>query len=592
MFDSEVKSALLVRHPAPFPTESLYGYILRLSEENGYSTPRNLFLLAGMEVHEFQGNGIRVTKLVRIINRSQAEIEPLAYRRQGDKPRACQVLGHLLRPDQLALDHPRLCPECVAENGFIQAQFDLALMTGCPVHGKRLLSTCPKCGKRLTWFRRGLLECRCGGSLSIPDLAPLSVAELDLLDLLRRKTLGLPPARENASGLPQSHLQVMELSSFLALVFNIGNHSLAVEGNGDRKTWAHIVAAAAHVFENWPDNFFALLEKVASKSRRVSRLGVSRGSLVGIYRSLFKPTWIRVVEQSNFLRVAFFDFLTNHWRSRLVDKRSKGVLPTLCRSRRKYLMIGSPGLELCPSSPGKIYTKRQAAAMIGVSVGVLKSLRATDDFEVSDLPTTKAGFHGRDIEAFIQKLKRLVHSGTTNESLPECITFAGAVREWYGPVAIKTKIVKAILSGQLPVIGNTSGSASGLLIPEEDFRLLAKEERIRAKGNLRTPAEACRRLGCSYDSLVALFETGLLRGIRTRDRLRIEEESINEFRKKFCSLGSVAQMIGTSSRSLVSFCNTAGIQILVPKGTENQRTQAFARIEDRPRLSFQGGKSN
>src|SRR5579864_7246785 len=163
-------------------------------------------------------------------------------------------------------------------------------------------------------------------------------------------------------------------------------------------------------------------EKMRKPARPPGRVGVSRGSLVGIYRSLFKPTWIRVVEQSNFLRVAFFDFLTNHWRSRLVDKRSKGVLPTLCRSRRKYLMIGSPGLELCPSSPGKIYTKRQAAAMIGVSVGVLKSLRATDDFEVSDLPTTKAGFHGRDIEAFIQKLKRLVHSGTTNESLPECIT--------------------------------------------------------------------------------------------------------------------------------------------------------------------------
>src|SRR5208283_4872180 len=39
---------LLVRHPAPFPTESLFGYILRLSEENGYTTPWSLLLLAQM----------------------------------------------------------------------------------------------------------------------------------------------------------------------------------------------------------------------------------------------------------------------------------------------------------------------------------------------------------------------------------------------------------------------------------------------------------------------------------------------------------------------------------------------------------------
>jgi hypothetical protein len=37
--DQELNLDLLVRHPAPFPTESLLCYILHLTQENGYPTP-------------------------------------------------------------------------------------------------------------------------------------------------------------------------------------------------------------------------------------------------------------------------------------------------------------------------------------------------------------------------------------------------------------------------------------------------------------------------------------------------------------------------------------------------------------------------
>jgi hypothetical protein len=33
-----VNMPLLVRHPVPYPTESLLGYVLRVSEGNGYSS--------------------------------------------------------------------------------------------------------------------------------------------------------------------------------------------------------------------------------------------------------------------------------------------------------------------------------------------------------------------------------------------------------------------------------------------------------------------------------------------------------------------------------------------------------------------------
>ena len=57
---------LLVRHPAPFPTESLLGYILRLTEVNGYTTPWSLFLLAQIRQHEARSTGMKVAKLARV----------------------------------------------------------------------------------------------------------------------------------------------------------------------------------------------------------------------------------------------------------------------------------------------------------------------------------------------------------------------------------------------------------------------------------------------------------------------------------------------------------------------------------------------
>lgn len=184
-------AARLVRHPAPFPTESLLGYVLRLSEENGYTTPWSLLLLAGMREHEFRTSGIKVAKLAQIANRPQEALEAIAYRWPGDPLRSCRLLGHLLTPQELVLTKPKICPDCISEKEFVEAHFDLALMTGCPVHRKALLSACPTCRRPLRWFRPGLLECECGASLVGADRPAVSLAEADLLDIIRCKILGL-----------------------------------------------------------------------------------------------------------------------------------------------------------------------------------------------------------------------------------------------------------------------------------------------------------------------------------------------------------------------------------------------------------------
>ncbi len=618
-----MSAPLLVRHPAPFRTESLFGYILRLSQENGYTTPWSLLLLAQMAQHEARSTGMKVAKLAQVCDRHQSELQSISYRWPDDHPRSCRLLGHLLTPWELVITKPKLCPECVAEQGFIEAHFDLALMTGCPVHRRSLLSRCPGCMRPLRWFRPGLLECHCGASLRNADLPAISGAEADLLDLIRRKILGLAAGRAYASGLPGSHLEVLEFQALLSLVGTLARRCMIVDNDPDRRNSQRIVSAAASVLADWPNNFFRLLRRIVEGMPTNSSIGVARGRLGGIYRSLFSLRGIMPTVQGDFLRIAFLDFIRNDWKPAFMDQRlmrrlrtgqperfisksafaqrygidtraaarfleDQGVPSRTFRwGKSKRKSIDSSAARLSPALPGKIYRLRQAAAMIGISVELLKCLKASGDFEVSHLISrTRPGFHELDIEAFIQKLKRLAPPlNPADLSSPKYVRFAIVARGWYGSVEAKANIVRAVLSRELPVVGSIDGTVSGLLLPYEGFQRLAHDERARANGDTRTMAEAARQLECDPGLIHSLVELELLRARPVRKGVRVTEESIAEFKRRYVSLVSIARTIRTSSRALMHFCKNNSIPTVVAKRAYTNGAQAFVNANQTQKLA-------
>src|SRR5271157_4928004 len=97
--------------------------------------------------------------------------------------------------------------------------------------------------------------------------------------------------------------------------------------------------------------------------------------------------------------------------------------------------------------------------MIGISVGLLKSLKASGDFQVHHQLRTKPGFHELDIEAFIQKLQGLAPPMNPPDlRSPKYIRFAIVAPGRYGSVEAKANIVRAVLSRELPVVGNVDGT--------------------------------------------------------------------------------------------------------------------------------------
>lgn len=277
----------LVRHPRPYPTESLFGYVLRLAEENGYRTPFSILALMGGNSHELNTRRLPLRELARVAHRELCELERIAYHSNG--PGQYRVLG---RPvgchDLKRISQVSLCPECVRSTGLIEAHWDLELMTGCPVHRSRLLSRCPKCHLGLRWQRPGQLECNCGATLERVDGPILPEDEAELLDIIRCKVLGLPVSQESSTGIPTSQLSTLGLRGLLFLMRTLAKFHLQLESVKQLDDSQSVVTAAAYVLRSFPANFHRLLWTIGEQHLPKQCGGGVRSQFSHIYTSIFK----------------------------------------------------------------------------------------------------------------------------------------------------------------------------------------------------------------------------------------------------------------------------------------------------------------
>jgi hypothetical protein len=277
------------------------GYVLRLAEENGYDSPWSVYRLAGLKQNEIRTCGFKLHKLAAIVNRPSSELEQIGFSGPLGQPRSARLLGNRLIPSDLKIANPGLCSPCVAEIGFVEAHWHLTFMTGCPVHICMPAKCCPNCGKQPRLFRRGLLECSCGGNLSECKLPPIPKGDAALLDIIRRKVLGLGANDENPLSLPHKQLMAMNLRAMLVVVRTLGKYRLIADGSTSFENEPQLVSASAHVLADWPKNFIGLLQDLGKQLPPSPKGGV-RGQFEPIYCALFKNRAISPSDQTGFLK--------------------------------------------------------------------------------------------------------------------------------------------------------------------------------------------------------------------------------------------------------------------------------------------------
>jgi hypothetical protein len=412
----------------------------------------------------------------------------------------------------------------------------------------------------------------------------------------------------------------MNLRSMLLVVRTLGRHRLIADGSTSLEDERELISASARVCVDWPKNFIALLLDIGKKLQPSVNGGV-RKQFEPIFGSLFKNRAINPSEQTDFLRVAFLEFAENHWDRGYVDpkllKQMRGKVGsrfitqsefaaqvgihnlTASRllkdqkipskrvqcGRSERILVDFSCNTIPRSCPGKIYRERDAAKLIGISVGVLRALKDSGIFEFNHLLPTKGGYHELDIDAFTNTLLALAPpEGSDRGNASRYITVKTVMSGHHDSPETKVDMVRALLAGSLAIIGNTDGTTAGLLMDRAEYRRFAMAARSRAAEDTIPSYIVEKHLLCDASAVPGLLHMGLLEGHRAPTGLRITNGSVEAFKTKYVSLTSIANSVGSSSSCLMRLCARSGIKLLLVPRTGRGGQQPFIRVLDRPKL--------
>lgn len=154
----------LAVRPYPLPTENLSGYLLRLGKLNGiFSLTEMLALSTGPDRCTQRASGwIQKHSTFAFLDGLDEHLGlhlpgvRSHFRAQYHMPWMMDARRSIM---DIELNLPRICPKCVAEKGFIDWRWNLAVTGRCPEHHLPLIAECPKCGKPLRWEAHLLTGC-------------------------------------------------------------------------------------------------------------------------------------------------------------------------------------------------------------------------------------------------------------------------------------------------------------------------------------------------------------------------------------------------------------------------------------------------
>lgn len=587
----------LVVTPKCYKFESIKGYILRVSEANGYETPTVMLSGAGMTNGEMNSIIPPLDRLSALLNRSISEMQKLGYHKPYGSASAKRIWLHNNEMPTIYLNikSPKICPECIVESGFTDSFWDLKFAIGCPLHDRYLLKSCPDCKKPLSWFRPGLLKCKCGCDLSKFGGESLNNnAVLGLLTFMRNLLRREPHKQDylmQKLGFPVDHLMMLTLPELLSIIVrfeNKGGHLNKSIGSVITYQEEMTLERVSHALKNWPEGLYSYLDSFNHDRVSMKGFGI-RKQFESFYGSLFKSNIPK--EKISFIKDAFIKFGLEKWQHAFVTNKlasnvenkhlvgiygladNLGVMPSTARRMVNQSLIPSTtvthngksrkliNLEQefpFKATPGKTFTVRKAAAWLGLPVGVLKKLRSDGDFKVQHIATPFSAYHELDLMIFRDRLFACCKSNTI--TLPQdYLTLKQVMLMKVGP-EIKASFVRAFINGDIDSIGNLDKIVNGIQFSKNDVMQFIKNAKIKLMGTL-TIVEAAKMLRCDPKVVKNLQHDGVLKGTKQPSGLFILQDSLNEFAKHFISCAELASLQKLSSAKIVQFCKQKMIKI-------------------------------
>jgi hypothetical protein len=482
------------------------------------------------------------------------------------------LLGQPLTNKAMSINKPRICPDCIEEHGFIRAEWDLKLVTACERHQRSLVSICPECGKPLSWFRLGVLVCRCNGDLAS---APSTSARSDvaaLAGIIGRKLLGRTLEQNCRSGYPTEALQKMSLRTLLSLIPKLGAATGASAGGPPEA----LMEGAARLLSDWPNQFVEFLDQKSLAQNSRGR-GV-RKQFENLFVSFFKAGLPD--DEVQFLREAFITF--GHTRSGNVDNklyrgerrsadatavsiselaRRLGVTPSKIRSLRgtgwipcethsidgaSRTVFDLRGITIDARKDAYL-PERHAGALIGIPPLVLRQLRNSGLFKVSHLGPNIRYYHRNDLSGFASRL-RLSAKVPSADLGNDRISLGHLL--FSTPLTRKEKelILKLIIDQSMPAA--LSGQTIGAIeVTRDALDRLIGPARAAANDNRLSYTKTAALLGCCPMVIEPLANLGYL-DLQGHDPKKVGSQSAEAFRSTYVSTTTIARHVHGSPRRI------------------------------------------
>jgi hypothetical protein len=566
--------------------EGAIGYLMRLGETHGI--PDLAEVLIQVRVPWFE---LAQGKLIDVVAKATAvESAVLAFDTGTVAVHGVVLRGEHLRRRQWSVHASRrACPECLAAdrasgNGgclprqWHRAWWDVQPATVCPIHGVRLLCSCPICGSELNFKSTALGKC--------PNGHPIDVASSDKAnnfagDAYIAGRLGAAPRMLNHvldEGRLGEAIEALELVGSVALTISRHRSSAKHERH-------QVLDAGYSVFSGWPTAFDQLLDDLQASSKT----GVGNWGAAATYGPLH--IGLQELRSGNVL-VAMKERLRRHAAKNgiSISKPVFGVVvpPTEIYSARQAAKRLGMGFERARQElrlRGQLPVRTRRGTPIRVSSAVVEEIAARRQAEIGVLKLAEHLAIGRsqtrrlvasgmlgedpsvfrvtDIQKFLQKLSRgapTKFDRTGVASLPDSCRTARC--------AIETAIV-AILDGRLPVVGiEPDQGLSGIFVRVATLRSIGKASR-----NVMTYDDAAKALSIKWESLRDLTK---VRFIRTCPG-GIPIAALEAFRKDFVAGARLAHAAGVRPRVMMKSLTEMG---LAPVIAPPRCRQVFYRRSD------------
>jgi TniQ len=565
--NAQTRNGLLPVRPKPIAGEATLGYLIRVTEANGYESIRQLWL--ALKTCDILIEATVISDLER-----QSLLGPFP----GYWGNEINSQGFAISDFNHA--HLRWCPLCLMDSKHLRGVWLLKLYCVCIQHKIYLHEQCSRCSSYQRLQRPNLQRCECGARFTSGTVVGANPELLLVTQAFESSILGQP----SNSGLP-----TLTTQEWIRLAIFLGQFSENYQPTRPGKvgnlheldTATALMSGLARLLENWPENFHSLLSVIYGQVNTTASLQRTFGSLYRVlYRQLKAPNY-------QFLRDAFEGYVQQHW---------EGVICKRNSSFKQITINAHPQLTI-----------KQAAKKAGSDMSIIWHLIETEQI-YSHRSQSAAGrktssIHQHHVSRIVKLTRNNVKLQEAGKilALPECrvrtLIRAGIIIPlisrkqtraaywqisrsqlsllWFKPTAIATDekticitsilkhwrlnedefilLVKALIDQNImPVAEHAESTAIGKLnLYEEQFRLWLSNLRYESTKTMTVDSTA-KVLGLKQQVAYELVRAGLLMSSYDSIKgVRISTDQLQQFQETYISLAEIACNRGCSPRKLL-----------------------------------------